>query len=96
MPWVYHAGEEEIFHVLHEVKAAMMKNYNEVKCYGYLMQKQESLEKNIILGKIKGNKKRTMKTRWIDITDTKRSLQELKQLWSGNLALHHKELGMIK
>ena len=46
-----------------------------LQCFGYLMQKTDSLEKTMILGKIEGKRRRgQQRMRWLDnITDSMES-----------------------
>ena len=49
--------------------------------FGHLMQRTGSLEKTLILGKIKGRRRGWQKMRWLDgITDLVTSLNKLREL----------------
>ena len=49
--------------------------------FGHLMQRTDSLEKTLILGKIKGRRRGWQKMRWLDgITDLVTSLNKLREL----------------
>ena len=37
-----------------------------LQCFGYLMQKADSFEKTLILGKIEGRRRRGQEMRWLD------------------------------
>ena len=52
-----------------------------LQCFGHLMQRADSLEKTLMLGKIEDGRRGRQRTRWLDgITDSDMSLSKLREL----------------
>ena len=79
-----------------------MLKQKKLQYFSHLMQRADSLEKTLMLGKIKGKRRRWQRLRWLDnITDSMdMSLSELQKLvmdreaWRS--AIHHKESDMTE
>ena len=82
VPWTARRSNQSILKEIsleHSLKGLMLK----VKVYYYLMQRANSLEKTLMMGKIKGRRTRgQQRTRWLNgITDSvDMSLSKLREL----------------
>ena len=73
VPWTARRSNQPILKEIspeYSLKGLMLKL--ELQYFGHLMQRTESLEKTLVLGKIEGRRKRgQLRTRWLDgITDS--------------------------
>ena len=72
----------------HSLEVLMLKI--KLQYFGYLMQRTNSLEKTLLLGKIEGRRRRRQRIRWLDgITDSvDMSLSKLRQTVKDRKAWH--------
>ena len=70
-----------------------------IQCFGHLMQRANSLEKILMLGKIEGRKRRGHhRMRWLDgiISSMDMSLRKLREMVKDRDALHAAIHGLAK
>ena len=69
-----------------------------LQCFGHLMQRTDSLEKTLMLGKIEGRRRGWQRMRWLDgITDLmEMSMNKLRELVMDREAWHAVVHGIVK
>ena len=81
VPWTVRRSNQSILKEIspeYSLEGLMLK----LQCLGHLMQRSDSLEKTLMLGKIEGRKRRRQRIRWLDgNTDSvDMSLSKLQEL----------------
>ena len=101
VPWTARRSNQSILKEIspeYSLERLMLKLKLKLQYFGHLMQRANSLEKTLMLGKTKGKRSRRQRMRWLDsITDsTDMNLSKLQEIVEDRVAYRARVHGFTK